>query len=853
MDCGRKLAEILQLPTIGSEGHDVKGPCVECDSSDAFRVHEETGVAYCHSCGGRWSPLQLSQEVLGSEELAWRALEESGLEKPRSDHGRGPGGRRELTESNAASDLAPIDKAPDYDNEEYCRQMREYIRQRSQELAPKTFAAVAESKGVRVEDLKAYGAQAHGDVLMFRTYGPNGEQCSTFTMGADGKGKNAAGKPAGCFLPDGHKPAAGETWIICEGPKDAAAWRSLGFLAIGVPGSAMNKKFAPLLAGVHVILVGDLDTAGQSGVDRTGRVLVGITASIKVARLPGEVKASHGDDVRDVLKRPDGAELVRKAIAEAVDWVPPVQEPEEPGTIKLLADQITLVSHFAQDAGGRLYRYVDGAYRPTAAAYIKREVKRLLHQEGLTAKWSSRLGNEVIEYIRVDAPQLWDRPPLDIVNVRDGLLQVKGRKLEPHTPDFLSPVQLPVSYDPAATCPQWEKFVAETFPPDAIELAWEIPAWLMLPDTSIQKAVLLTGEGANGKSRCLAGVQAFLGTENVCGLSLHRLESDRFCVARMIGRLANICPDLPSEHLASTSVFKALTGGDALTAEYKFRDSFEFRPFIRLVFSANFPPQSQDGSHGFFRRWIVIPFSRTFADAEQIDSVTLDAMLADPGELSGLLNKAVDAFPRIEKRRALSEPPSVMEAAREFRAATDPLAVWLDQNTIVDPAAYVPKAVLHAAYTKAAAKAGRPTMSANAFGRAVSRLRPNLENVQRKINSKVAWAYAGIGLADSHHSRHSLDSPYLFNTREGGNEQREEGEKLNSGSSIQIRANRVNGVNGVNGHLGGGCPKCRSQEFRDTPIHGGNSMRRDCARCGYMIGFKDWDGTTARPAGASQD
>ena len=49
-------------------------------------------------------------------------------------------------------------------------------------------------------------------------------------------------------------------------------------------------------------------------------------------------------------------------------------------------------------------------------------------------------------------------------------------------------------------------------------------------------------------------------------------------------------------------------------AEYKFKDSFEFVPYARLVFSANHPPKSQDASPAFFRRWLVVPFERTFAD-----------------------------------------------------------------------------------------------------------------------------------------------------------------------------------------------------------------------------------------------
>src|SRR5258708_27544575 len=145
-------------------------------------------------------------------------------------------------------------------------------------------------------------------------------------------------------------------------------------------------------------------------------------------------------------------------------------------------------------------------------------------------------------------------------------------QLSPNSADFLSPVQLPVKFAPDARCPKWDKFISEVFPGDAEAIAWEIPAWLMTPDTSIQKAILLMGDGANGKSTYLRAVLAFIGKHNAAAVSLHKLENDRFSAARLIGRLANICPDLPSADLTGTSMFKAITGGDEIEAEYNVKD-----------------------------------------------------------------------------------------------------------------------------------------------------------------------------------------------------------------------------------------------------------------------------------------
>jgi len=423
---------------------------------------------------------------------------------------------------------------------------------------------------------------------------------------------------------------------------------------------------------------------------------------------------------------------------------------DDPGVVKMLADLICAGEHFAQDAGGRLYRYADGVYRPRGEHFVRSEVKRLCVARNMTKAWSTRLANEVTEFIHVDAPQLWERPPIDVLNVQNGLLRVTDRKLLPHNPDHLSPVQLPVTFDPMARCPNIDAFVGQVFPPDAHDLAWEIPAWLMLPDTSIQKAILLTGEGNNGKSTWLSLVAAFLDKRNTSGVSLHKLEADKFAAARLIGKLANICPDLPSKHLAGTSTFKAITGGDTLTAEYKFKDSFDFTPFCRLVFSANHPPRSSDSSHAFFRRWLVVPFDRTFGPDEQIPRDILDAMLTSPAELSGLLNQALDALDHLRQRRAFSEPESVKKAWEDFHSETDPMAVWLDQATIEIPDGIIPKAVLIAGYNRHAASNGLPSIGNKRFGQAVHRLRPDVGDGQRMVNGHYQWCYVGLALAEAH-------------------------------------------------------------------------------------------------------
>ena len=472
-----------------------------------------------------------------------------------------------------------------------------------------------------------------------------------------------------------------------------------------------------------------------------------------------------------------------------------------PGVTKLLADAILKDDHFAQDAGGKLYRYAGGAYKQHAERYIRRRVKEVLEDQRASDKWSSHRANEVVEYIRADAPELWERPPLNEVNVLNGILNVETKHLRSHDHAFMSPVQIPVYYDPAATCPEWEKFVSETFPEDAQELAFELPADLMTPSRSVQKSVLLIGEGSNGKSTYLRALTSFVGGTNAAAVSLHKLESDRFATARLIGKLANICPDLPSTHLTETSAFKAITGGDDLGAEYKYREAFEFRPYCRLVFSANHVPRSGDASHAFFRRWLVVPFEQTFEPGEQLPREELDATLSAPRELSGVLNRALDALPRV-RREGFTESVSMREAWEEFRAMTDPVSVWLAQNTVEAAEAFVPKDALAKAYNEFCDKVGRPGMNKKGFGRAVKRAFPQIEDGQKSVAGKMTWCWLGIGLKSggTYPTTHTTNgtnekSPTCFENEKEGRKAEERD------SQITNKENSVSSVSSVSGEV----------------------------------------------------
>ncbi len=188
--------------------------------------------------------------------------------------------------------------------------------------------ATCRDKRMPIEAFKLFGVKIAKrgrdkfDVCRIDLYNESGVIHSHFDLWPGDKGRVKSGEGnSGLFFP-GRIPVSGETWLAVEGVKDAAALVRLGYNAFGYCGNKLGTKYARLFEGVDVVVVPDLDTSGMLGADHTAGVLAGIASSVAIARMPGVVKDKHGEDVRDVLRKPDGEKNVRDAIANAVTWKP---------------------------------------------------------------------------------------------------------------------------------------------------------------------------------------------------------------------------------------------------------------------------------------------------------------------------------------------------------------------------------------------------------------------------------------------------------------------------------------------------------------------------------------------------
>lgn len=451
----------------------------------------------------------------------------------------------------------------------------------------------------------------------------------------------------------------GKTIYICEGEKYVNAAFLIGLVATCNAGGAgkWNDQYSDSLKGAKVVILPDNDPAGQEHARRVAKSLMytGNATSIKVLDLPG---LPEKGDLFDWIKAGGTKNKLELLALDTPEWVPE-KNIEAMGGIpseyfdgksfipKFLSDEL-LMENKLKFAADILWIFRDGVYRPNGAQVVQQKAQALL---GKNTR-NSRIA-ETLSYIERETYSELPTPDPLFINLLNGKLNWAAMKLSPHDPDTFEILQLPIKYDPNAQCPTFNKYLETTLDPEVIELVKEVIGYCLIPDTRFEKAVMLTGSGSNGKSVLLDVIQDLLGQDNVSNVELQELGENRFKAAGLLGKLANVFSDLDDRGLKSSSMFKVLVTGDRITAERKFGQPFEFKNYARLLFSANKLPSSRDRSYAFYRRWLIIPFEKTF-DGTNADK-SLKRKLKSSEELSGILNLAIKGLHHYSINQDISE------------------------------------------------------------------------------------------------------------------------------------------------------------------------------------------------------
>lgn len=372
--------------------------------------------------------------------------------------------------------------------------------------------------------------------------------------------------------------------------------------------------------------------------------------------------------------------------------------------------------------------------------------------------------NEVIGYIKraTYTPLEEFDKELNIVNIKNGLLDIQEKKLTKHKKRILCQVQLPINYDEKAECPNIMKFLSEIISENDAQLIQELIGYCLYRKHHIQKSFMFLGRGANGKSTFLDLLKEFLGKENTASVGLQELSENRFAPAQLYSKLANIHADLPGRKILDSGVFKMVTGGDLIFAEKKFQDPFNFVSYAKQIFSANNLPAVDDDTEAFFRRWIIINFPNKF-EGDDADP-TIIKKLTTEEELSGFLNWALEGLHRLLENGKFSDGKTTEEIREDYIRKSDPVAAFVMDNLEVDSEGEISKDDLYQMYVKYCKENKLPIVTKICFSRDhLPKHISNLRVVRRGKRGDQYYAWQGIKLKFEEKIARSIDQKIDLN------------------------------------------------------------------------------------------
>jgi P4 family phage/plasmid primase-like protien len=288
----------------------------------------------------------------------------------------------------------------------------------------------------------------------------------------------------------------------------------------------------------------------------------------------------------------------------------------------------------------------------------------------------------------------------DVLNVANGVIDLRTGELLPHDPTRLVTKLAPVDYVPGATHPDWDAALAAV-PGDCLEwyqtrLGQAITGH-MPPD---DRLVLQQGGGENGKTTMMGAVEAVLGDyfllvshrALLAGADAHPTELMDFRGVRLA-----LLEETPEERSLSVTRLKQLVGTPRITARHIRQDSVTFDATHSLFLSTNYLPVVRETDHGTWRRLALLKFPYTFrkpgTPLETANDRSGDPRLREclrggaegrhEAVLAWLVAGAVRWY--AEEQVMPAVPQRVEGDTRAWRAESDLILGYFDERLVLDP------------------------------------------------------------------------------------------------------------------------------------------------------------------------
>lgn len=303
------------------------------------------------------------------------------------------------------------------------------------------------------------------------------------------------------------------------------------------------------------------------------------------------------------------------------------------------------------------YEYVGGVYKQLLDVEIEYRIDKFMIDKSLFAYRTKKKILDCIARIssvlsRTQSRYFNDKYIMDQkyrLNLKNGLLDMETFKLTPHTHTYFSTFQAPFEYDPAATCPEFEKFIKTISNGDesTARMMQDMFGYCMGTNRNPKhKVFYLYGDTArNGKSTLAKILCGLIGESNYSTLSLAQLTSDSSSiVTALVGKHLNFSDEVSSKYIDS-SALTTMSAEGIIQVNPKYKQPFNYQIVCKFIITCNDLPRFRD-SQGMRYRLISIPFNYQIPEGDRIERYD-EVLLSKEG--SGILNWAITGIKQLRK------------------------------------------------------------------------------------------------------------------------------------------------------------------------------------------------------------
>lgn len=592
-----------------------------------------------------------------------------------------------------------------------------------------------------------------GQLVNIRLYLPGAAENKLISWGKGfGKGKLFPAPP----LPDD------DPVIICEGEKDTLTALSHGFNAItqtcGV--NSWSDKYNRFFQDHKVVIAYDNDDAGRKGAEKVAKQLAGTAASVWIIQWPPVMQdkqdvcdwfTTHGktaEEFRDLIldaKQVAKSGKTGRSRAERAEEIPEEQRLFFVGKQfkpRLCADVVLHERKLGHDPRtGQVYQWNGKHWEEIHEATIRYHVLTLLGQEAKTSMVTDVV--KIVCDLSIIRNGRAYNDKSGMLPLQNGMLDLDARSIQPHHLDNLNTYCLDISLrtDPAdlPQCPVFRQFMLDFIPDDAARReVIKFMAYCLTRETRHEKALFLIGPGGDGKSTFIRIMEAILGEINVSNISLGALE-DQFQRVMLKDKLLNVSTEIEGD-LIQTGMFKAVVSGDRISASYKHRDGFSFKPVAKHIFAANKFPAIKDTSRGLLRRMIIVETARSFAKP---DLSLTEKLLA---ELDGIFLMLVVHLKHLQDEGFQDENiPWLMASRARFAESSNPVIGFVNYCIDIREGSQVDTMTVYEKYVKYCSRRGYKPKSEQHFGKEIKAIIPAIDR-KREGGGARKYLYHGIDI-----------------------------------------------------------------------------------------------------------